>query len=406
MARKRGKGEGSVYQRKEDGRWIGSAPGGYDRNGVRKRLVVSATTEAEAGKKLDRLLGQVARGKRASEVDPRMTVRRFAEKWLEQLETKVRPKTLITDKGAVEKWIVPTIGTRRLSALTPDDLRAVTIALRKAGRSSSTARRYHGVLLRMLKAASLDGHDIAPRLFLVDKPEEAVNDRDSIPLPDTLRLIAEATSRNDLQWPIAFLQGLRQGERLGLTRGAVKLWRTETGVAAGTITVEWQLQRLPYRVARDRKSGFVIPDGYDAKPLHGAFHLVRPKTRKGFRVMPLVPWAAEALERILTDLPEGDDVLLFGDEKGRPISTQRDTATWQALQEAVNVKHPTGRLYKGHEIRHTTATLLLELKVPESIRIAILGHSSIAVTRGYEHVDTREMQAALEQVAGRLELSA
>lgn len=399
MARKRSTGEGSVYQRK-DGRWIGSAPGGYDRNGVRKRLVVSATTEAEAGKKLDRLLVQVARGKRASEVDPRMTVRRYAEKWIERLETKVRPKTLTTDKGAVGKWIVPTIGTRRLSALTPDDLRAVTIALRKAGLSSSTARRYHGVMIRMLKSAALDGHDIAPRIFLTEIPEEAVNDRDSIPLPATMLLIAEAMSQpGGARWALAFLQGLRQGEALGLTRGAVDLERN-------VITVEWQQQRLPYRAKGDRRSGFVVPDGYEAKQLHGAFHLVRPKTRKGYRVIPLVPWAAQALRAHLETIPAEADALLFADAKGRPISPQRDTAAWEALQDVAAVRHPSGRYYKGHEIRHTAATLLMELKVPESIRLAILGHSSIAVTRGYEHADTKEMQAALELVAGRLELSA
>lgn len=399
MARKRGKGEGSVYQRK-DGRWIGSAPGGYDRNGVRKRLVVSATTEKEAEKKLDRLLAQVARGKRATEVDPRMTVRRYAEKWVERLETKVRPKTLTTDKGAVEKWIVPTIGTRRLSALTPDDLRAVTIALRKAGRSTSTARRYHGVLIRMLKAAALDGHDVAPRVFLTEMPEEAVNDRDSIPLPDAMKLIGEAMSKpGGARWALGFLQGMRQGEALGLTRGAIDLERN-------VIVIEWQLQRLPYREKGNRKSGFLVPDGYEAKQVRGAFHLVRPKTRKGFRVIPLVPWAAQALRTHLEAVPDGADVLVFGDEKGRPLSTQRDTAAWQALQDAAGVRHPSGRYYKGHEIRHTTATLLMELKVPESIRLAILGHSSIAVTRGYEHADTEAMQAALEQVATRLQLSA
>lgn len=393
----RAKGQGSVYQRK-DGRWIGSAPGGYDRNGVRKRLTVSATTETQAKKKLERLLAEIHKGKRATETDPRMTVRKYAERWLERTEATSRPKTYITDKGAVEKWIIPTIGTRRLSALTPDDLRAVTIAIRKKGKSSSTARRYHGVAIRMLKAAALDGHDIAPRIFLTEIPEEAVHDRDAIPLRDAMTLIAESTKiTGGERWSLAFLQGLRQGEALGLTWDAIDSERR-------TITVEWQLQRLPYREKGNRKSGFVIPDGYEARQLRGAFHLVRPKTRKGFRVIPLVPWAASALDAWRIAAPASEYGLVFGDERGLPVSTQRDTAAWQALQEAAGVTHPSGRPYKGHEIRHTTATLLMELGVAESVRLAILGHSSIAVTKGYEHASTREMQAALEQVAARLQL--
>ena len=54
---KRAKGQGSVFQRTSDGRWIGvlSLPGP---NGTRRRPSVSGATEEEATAKLDALIAQ------------------------------------------------------------------------------------------------------------------------------------------------------------------------------------------------------------------------------------------------------------------------------------------------------------------------------------------------------------
>jgi hypothetical protein len=53
MARIRQNGEGSVYQRASDGRWIGSVTLGWD-DGKRVRKTVSAKTAARFGKSFAR----------------------------------------------------------------------------------------------------------------------------------------------------------------------------------------------------------------------------------------------------------------------------------------------------------------------------------------------------------------
>ncbi|MCB1240271.1 MAG: hypothetical protein KDB30_11430 [Tetrasphaera sp.] len=53
--------------------------------------------------------------------------------------TRVRPTTYTTDSGAIRKWIVPTLGHRRLADLTPADTRALRKAITAAGRSTTTA---------------------------------------------------------------------------------------------------------------------------------------------------------------------------------------------------------------------------------------------------------------------------
>jgi site-specific recombinase XerD len=47
----------------------------------------------------------------------------------------------------------------------------------------------------------------------------------------------------------------------------------------------------------------------------------------------------------------------------------------------------------------------LALKVPERLRVAIMGHSSVTSTATYEHVDDPQLLAALLGVAQRLELT-
>jgi len=81
-----------------------------------------------------------------------------------------------------------------------------------------------------------------------------------------------------------------------------------------------------------------------------------------------------------------------------------DRAEWHAILDEAGVRHPSGRHWHLHEMRHTTATLLLEAKVdPETVK-AIMGHSSIVTSRGYQHVSQELARKALETVGARLTL--
>lgn len=393
---------GSIYQRESDGRWMGTLEAGYTASGARRRITVSAKTRAEVVRKLrDRRLEVEREGHH--NVKRTITVARWSTSWLEAIQTKVRPSAYEADKAAMS-WVVRTIGAVKLSDLTPDDVRAVARKLRTEKKSTSTALRYHGALIRMLKAASLDGYAIPPNVLLADKPAKAVNDRQAIPLPDSIRILEHVAAQPDgSRWALAFLQGLRQGEALGLTWDQVNL-------DVGTLTVSWQVKSLRYIDRANPDAGFQMPDGYETRHLIGATHLVRPKSVAGWRVQPLVPWAVSALRTWREVSPSNALDLVWPGRENKggvwPRNAATDRDQWHTVQKAAGVTHPAGRPYTVHEIRHATATLLMELGVPESVRIAIMGHSSIAVTRGYEHVDVSQARAALEQVGARLSLVA
>lgn len=400
-------GSGSVYQRASDGRWVGAIVTGTTARGTLRRTTVSATTEAECKRRVrDKMLQIAADGAPAAGISSSATVRSWAKTWLPLHADVVRPSTATTDSGAVRKWIIPTVGTKRLDALTPADVRAVHKAIAKAGLTTTTARHAHSVLTKMLRAAVAEGHTVPQRIFLVPAPPVAVNDRDAIPLDQALRILDVASSRPDAaRWVAALLQGMRQGECLGLTWAALDFTAVEVDgiqVESGSVDVTWQLDTIPYL---DRAAGtFRIKPGMKVRHLEGAWHLTPVKTSKGERIVPLVPWMAAALQEWRKAAPTSPHGLVWPRPDGRPRDEKKDREEWASLQRDAGVAHPTGRPYTLHEARHTTATLLLEAGVDPEIIKAIMGHSSIITTRGYQHVSQTLARTALAGVAAKLKL--
>lgn len=396
--RRRQYGTGSVYQQ-ADGKWRGVLQLGWTERGTRRVATVSAATEAECKRRLTRKGKQLEEG-----ADPaaaaHTTVKQWAEQWLAHRLTQVRPKTAANYASQVKRWIIPTIGHKRLDRLTPGDIRSVASAIRDAGRSSTTARTVHTILTKMLRDALADGHPIAPRLLVVSPPARAVSDRDAIPSDIARALLVRAAADPDgSRWVAALLQGMRQGECLGLTWHCVDL-------DAGVLDVSWQLQALQRTDAWSRNAPLRVPDGYEYKVLDGTLCLVRPKTARGQRLIPLVPWMTAALRAWKAIAPPSPHGLVWPRPDGRPQTSAADLAAWKGLQQAPIAVHPAGRYWHLHEARHTTATLLLEAGVDPQTVTAILGHSSITTSRGYQHVSQALARQAMEAVAEKLGLPA
>ena len=399
MAKKRQYGEGSVYQRASDGLWIGTLDIGWTAAGTRRRKIVSGKTEAIAKRRLRDLRLQIERDG-ATDVSSKATVKSWAEEWLRIQEGRLGPSSFNTTRSAVAKWIVPAIGHKRFDLLTPRDIRAVRDAQRREGRAGSTQLRTHSVLQSMLKAATVEGHHVPPRLLLVDAPQKSTSDRSDMSVPQALAVLDQATRLpHGSRYLAALLQGTRQGESLGMTWPEVDLDR-------GMWRVSWQLKALSYRIAYDRTSGFRVPAEYEARQLQGALHLVRPKSASGYRIQPLVEPMAAALRAWREVAPDSPHGLVWPDLDGGPTDNKTDDAEWYGLQEAAEVGHKAGRYYTIHEARHTTATLLLEAGVPAPVIIQIIGHSSYASTTAYTHVNVGPAHEALSKVAERLQLVA
>jgi len=136
--------------------------------------------------------------------------------------------------------------------------------------------------------------------------------------------------------------------------------------------------------------------------------LVRPKTRAGIRVVPMVPWLADALADWRERAPSSPFRLVWPRCDGSPRSAEFDRAQWYEIVDHAGVKVtlPDGETRRPllYEARHTAATLLLANGIDETTIKAVLGHSSVLSTQSYLHTDRERTRAALAESAKMLGL--
>lgn len=84
-----------------------------------------------------------------------------------------------------------------------------------------------------------------------------------------------------------------------------------------------------------------------------------------------------------------------------------DSIVKALIQACQDAKVTYGRAKNGvtfHTIRHSAATVLAQLGVPEGLRKDVMGHLSIQTTQGYTHLNPIHEHAPLEQLSAQLPL--
>ena len=164
-------------------------------------------------------------------------------------------------------------------------------------------------------------------------------------------------------WMLAFMTGMRQGERLGLTEDEL---RRDGGRLI--ILVEWQAQHLTKREVEG------LPKGVECTPLGNGMYRTRPKTEKGRRAIPLPEALADQLLAYIERHGVNGDGLVFHDDEGLPLTGSVERRRWYRALDRVGLGHE----YVPHSARHTTATILNRLGLDDVTRTAIMGHSRSA----------------------------
>lgn len=223
MAHKqRRKGTGSIYQNSR-GQWVASIEAGWTERGTRRRLTLKARTESEVRARLTEARRRIASEGLVTSFAT-ITVKRWTDQWLAQRQLIVRPGTYVSDRSAVSRWIVPTLGHRRLDALTPADIRKVASAQEDAGLALPTMQRTHAVLGKILADAVAEGHQVTQRARETGGPGAGPSSRQALSSDDAMRILAVVATRPDSsRWVAALVEGLRPSEALGLTWDMVDL---------------------------------------------------------------------------------------------------------------------------------------------------------------------------------------
>lgn len=366
MAGRRVKGEGSVYQRESDGRWVGVVDLGWV-GGKRVRRTVTAPTLKELRPKFKALKRQVDSGVLPDDA----TVEQWMKHWMDTVAgEKNRPSTLRSYQSYVDNWIVPHLGKYRLDRLRPDHIRTLYAVMKADGRPDATRRQVHAILRRALSVAEKDGKIASNPAAKVDAPPVGQGSHGKFTLVEALAILAHMDDEGvcATRWVCALLAGLRQGEALGL------MW----------VDVDLENRRILIRQAAQRIKGQGI-------------QIVGLKSKASHRWVPMVDPVWAALSRV--PKPERVGFVWGGD---KPLDPRKDWQSWVDLLDLAGV--PRRPL---HAARATCGSLLMEAKVPDTIIAEILGHSNVKVTRDhYLHGDDSMHRAAMGQLNDLLTLPA
>ena len=139
-----------------------------------------------------------------------------------------------------------------------------------------------------------------------------------------------------------------------------------------------------------------------------------PKTAQGYRVVPLLPALAEALER-----PQGakdTDYVFFGEDPAKPMPQSTYDRRWlhyckdmgfvtdepetrTSKQGKVYVVHNYKPSLTAHDLRHGYATMLFEADVDAYTAKTLLGHADIETTMAiYTHLRSRKKQESIDKL--------
>jgi integrase len=430
----RPKGEGAIYQRTSDGIWCASlelrSP-----DGSRRRKVVTAKTEAQVKVKLKELKKRLA-------IDGDIptsgqTLETWMNYWYREIAVKkIRPRTAANYRSTIDNHIIPSLGKVRLDRLTPAHVRRLHSDMAaklkdpkdptKGTISSSTIHLAHRILAVSLKYAQREKRVTDNVANLTDAPRIARTELAVLTADHGVKVLRAVAGdslaspivlpdRLGSRWAAALLTGARQGELLGL-----ELDRITT-----VLDMSWQLQRITWLHGCGDRCGkklgtdcpdrhITAPSDWEHRQLAGGLRLARPKSKAGWRMIPLVEPLRTIIERridvaVTESNPHG--LLWTSDPKmdkhgrvqpldGSPIDPSRDNKAWHEILRRADV--PDARL---HDARHTTASLLLKAGVPEKVIMQILGHNSYVVTRKYQDVDLEQLNDAMTRLSAMLPLN-
>lgn len=401
---RRPKKSGSLYQRASDGMWVAVVELPSDGSAGRRRKVIARARKDDALAALRKLRGDLERAGDLPTASP--TLETWLNLWFARKKIKVSTRPAYRSK--IDNYIVPAIGRVRLDKLTPAHVYRLHDYIEKEkGLSATTALQAHRILAKALTDAEREGRVSRNVARLVDAPAKAVVKIPHLDNAQHKAMIrgAEGDPMEATRWLVAFQAGLRPGERLGMTRDGLDFDRR-------IITVAWQLQRLSYvhgcggtcgrkRGGNCPRRRLDIPSDQEVRHLEGGLYLTRPKTKAGWREVPMTPLVYETLRWLVDNTPAGGQGLVFTRDGDRPIDPSDDAKQWKTALERAGLP-PVRR----HSARHTCSTVLDELGVPENVRILILGHSSEEMAKVYTHVADSRVMDAMRQLGAAMDYRA
>lgn len=387
-------GRSSIYLGK-DGKWHGRVTVGIRDDGRTDRRHVERKTRAEVTAAV-RELEKQRDAKTVKKPGRAWTVKAWLTHWIDNVAPlAVNDNTMVGYGVAVRKHLIPGLGAHRLDRLKPEHIEAFYATMQANGSKPATAHQVHRTFRTALNEAVRRGHLGKNPVQLAKAPKTGEYEVEPYSVQEVQRLLKAADQqRNSARWAVALALGLRQGEVLGLTWDDVDL-------EGGFLVVRRSRHRPQYAHGCvdpcERKAAGYCPQRRRTNP-----ELSTTKSRAGRRAVGLPEQLLDLLrdhlkaqeaEQAAAGKHWEENRLVFPDEHGRSPSHRRDWAEWKDLLAEANVRD--GRL---HDARHTAATVLLILGVPERAVMGLMGWSTTAMAARYQHMVDSVRSHVAEQV--------
>lgn len=389
--------QSSIYLGK-DGRWHGRVTVGRKADGSPDRRHVASKSKGTVVARV-RALEKLRDEARVPKAGKAWTVEKWLLHWLEEIaRPAIRDSSYQAYRTAVAKHLVPAIGKIRLDRLEPEQIEVIYRRMIKAGAKPATAHQVHRTLRSALGEAERRRHMGRNPALLVKPPRIQTDPVEPFTIEEVKKVLAAAKERrNEARWAVALALGLRQGEALALH------W-DDIDFDAKSVRVRATRLRPVYAHACDGdcgKTAGYCPQRRQTNGIVGA-----TKSAAGNRIVGLPDELVALLrdhrrkqleERIRAGSLWDEGGWVFTTLIGRPIAPNSDYHEWRALLERAGVRH--ARL---HDARHTAATVLLVLGVPERTVMSIMGWSSTSMAARYQHVTDPIRREVASRVGGLL----
>jgi integrase len=366
---RRPNGEGTISGPRKDGRYVGAF---YAQTtaGTMKRVYVYGRTREQAR---DRLVAEQSKAIRGIPVAAESwQLGAYLDYWLENvIKPSRRPATYALYETIIRIYLKPGLGHHRLRRLSVPIVQAFLNAKLAEGLSVRNVHVMRQVLSAALARAMRE--EVISRNVARMAELPAWEPGEVRPWSSDEAMAFLRAAEGDLLHPafvLLILYGMRRGEVLGLR------WQ-DIDLESGKLYIRQQLQRIG-----------------------GQLRLGPVKTRAGNRDLPVPDLARAALlirrqQQTIDKAAFGrawtDTGLVFTTRSGLPVEPRNLVRSFRRICD-----HNKIRVIKVHHLRHTTASLLKQLRVSPRDAQVILGHAHISTTmQVYTHVDEEAREDAL-----------
>jgi len=291
---------------------------------------------------------------------PDISVNEYFDRWFETVaENRYRYKTLEGYKGIIAFDVRRLIGHVKLSSLQLSDIQLIFSAMTARGVCSNTQRRLFSVISTAFDSAVAWGWLEMNPLLCLEMPRCDAKEIIAMSLEEVMKLLAVTDKgRHAEYFRLAVVTGMRPGEMAGLRWGDVDFEHCTISVQR---SLAWKMR---------------FRDGWILAP---------PKTERGRRQITIPKSLASALADLKKRQEEArnkagssyqNEGFVFARKLGTPIHSRFITRVFKVAL----VRAALPRTIRLYDLRHTSATLLLQAGEHIKVVSERLGHSGVWIT--------------------------